>query len=459
MLSGAKQLSRTLRLERDLAWGVSRGTLEVAPGGVLENAATLTLADDAAIEDAGGALRNLGALRKLGAARVDLPAVENAAGATLTATGTIGGSLVNAGTVAPGTSPGDLTIDGDFTQSPGGTLAIELAGGSAFDRLIVTGAATLDGTLAVQRDSAFSPAEGDAFTFLTAGSRSGAFAAISGADVTPTLGLEAEYDATSARLRAARPPEVSVGDDAVAEENAGTSTLGLPVTLTRPLERELVLTFATADGTATAPADYAAAGGKLTIPAGTTTATIAVTVVGDAEVEPDETLTVTIAVDGSPATPLLADGTATGTITNDDSAPAVLTPPPAAAPSPAPPASPGPVALAPKPSLKQVVKLPGNRRCVSRRGFRIRLLSPSGVKVVRARVLVSGRQVAVRRGSGLRSRIDLRILPKGRFKVRVEITLADGRTIRGTRRYRACVPRPKSQPPRSSPAPGGGVAE
>ena len=47
------------------------------------------------------------------------------------------------------------------------------------------------------------------------------------------------------------------------------------MTLSEPLDRDLVLTFATADGTAAAPGDYAAAAGQLTVPAGATAATIA----------------------------------------------------------------------------------------------------------------------------------------------------------------------------------------
>ena len=48
---------------------------------------------------------------------------------TVQGSGTVGGSLVNtSGTVAPGNSPGTLTVDGDFSQAAGGTLAIELAG-------------------------------------------------------------------------------------------------------------------------------------------------------------------------------------------------------------------------------------------------------------------------------------------------------------------------------------------
>src|SRR5205814_165215 len=46
--------------------------------------------------------------------------------ATLAGTGTITGNVSNSGTVAPGNSPGVLTITGNYTQTTGGTLVIEI---------------------------------------------------------------------------------------------------------------------------------------------------------------------------------------------------------------------------------------------------------------------------------------------------------------------------------------------
>ena len=74
-------------------------------------------------------------------------------GGTLAGSGTVDGSVTNnGGTVAPGGSPGILTITGSYTQGAGGTLRIEIDGltvGTEYDRLAVTGAASLDGTLAI----------------------------------------------------------------------------------------------------------------------------------------------------------------------------------------------------------------------------------------------------------------------------------------------------------------------
>jgi hypothetical protein len=110
-------------------------------------------------------------------------------------------------------------------------------------------------------------------------------------------------------------PSVSVGDASVAEGNAGTAPLSFPVTLSAASSQPVTVTYATADGTATAPADYAAANGTLTFNPGETSKSIAVAVAGDVAIEQDETLSVTLS-GATGAT--IATGTATGRITNDD---------------------------------------------------------------------------------------------------------------------------------------------
>jgi len=77
----------------------------------------------------------------------------------------------------------------------------------------------------------------------------------------------------------------------------------------------VTVNFATADGTATAPSDYASTSGAVTFNPGVTTQTITVNVVGDTNVEPNETFTVNLS---SPSNATIATGTGTGTIVNDD---------------------------------------------------------------------------------------------------------------------------------------------
>ncbi len=97
---------------------------------------------------------------------------------------------------------------------------------------------------------------------------------------------------------------------------------------------------------------------------------------------------------------------------------------------------------APPPTFRQVVVLPkqGKKGCVSRRNFRIRLRQPRGDALKSAVVFVNGKRVKAVRGKRLTARVDLRGLPKGRYKVRIVAKTVLGRTMRGTRRYRTCVP-------------------
>ena len=83
-------------------------------------------------------------------------------------------------------------------------------------------------------------------------------------------------------------PSVSVGDASVTEGNAGTTPLSFPVTLSAASTQPVSVTYATADGTATAPSDYAAASGTLTFDPGETSKIISVDVVADLAIEQDE---------------------------------------------------------------------------------------------------------------------------------------------------------------------------
>ncbi|MDA3874216.1 MAG: autotransporter domain-containing protein, partial [Kiritimatiellae bacterium] len=87
--------------------------------------------------------------------------------ALLGGTGLVRGKVINFGTVAPGNSIGTLTVDGDYTQTPVGTLEIEYANASTLDHLFVTGTATLDGTLKLVKIGS-GVAYGDSAKILTA---------------------------------------------------------------------------------------------------------------------------------------------------------------------------------------------------------------------------------------------------------------------------------------------------
>lgn len=103
-----------------------------------------------------------------------------AATGIINGTGTFAGNLVNKGTVGPGNSPGTLTINGDYTQSSGGLLEIELAGLNDYDVLDISGAAILEGDFAVTLLDSFVPDKGNIFNILWAESITGAFSLSTG---------------------------------------------------------------------------------------------------------------------------------------------------------------------------------------------------------------------------------------------------------------------------------------
>ena len=76
--------------------------------------------------------------------------------------------MLNQGTVAPGVATGTLHIGGSYTQGAAASLEIELAGASTYDKLAVSGTASLGGTLAVSLIPSFVPTFGDEFAILSA---------------------------------------------------------------------------------------------------------------------------------------------------------------------------------------------------------------------------------------------------------------------------------------------------
>lgn len=87
-------------------------------------------------------------------------------------------NFVNAGIVAPGSSPGTLTINGNYTQDPLGILEIELGGSGNHDILNITGTADLNGTLKLLLYGDYTTSEvkvGDFFDVLFASEITGGF--------------------------------------------------------------------------------------------------------------------------------------------------------------------------------------------------------------------------------------------------------------------------------------------
>jgi len=132
------------------------------------------------------------------------------------------------------------------------------------------------------------------------------------------IGLLLLAVALAAPASASAVPSVSAGDVSVIEGDSGTTTAHFTLTLSAVSATDVTVQYATADGTAKAPADYSSKSGTATIPAGSLTTQVDVPVNGDAIDENDETFTVHLsnAVGASIAG---ADGT--GTILDDDPVP------------------------------------------------------------------------------------------------------------------------------------------
>jgi hypothetical protein len=110
----------------------------------------------------------------------------------LNGVGAITGNVDNqGGTVAPGHSPGMLTITGNYTQSAASLLDIELGGttaGAGYSQLKVSGLAQLAGNVDVHIVNGFAPTLGETFDILTYGSYTGGFNQI--------LSFDSGYDYT-----------------------------------------------------------------------------------------------------------------------------------------------------------------------------------------------------------------------------------------------------------------------
>ncbi len=149
---------------------------------------------------------------------IDVPSLSIAAGGQFAFSGgrmstlIVSGSLINDGGVfAPGSTVAPSAVLDAFTQHSG-KLEIELGGtlaGVNFDTLDVAGAANLGGALEVKLVNDYTPAPGDEFRFLTAGSVTGAFGSLilpalpgdqrwayqnTGTHVTLMFGLRGDYN-------------------------------------------------------------------------------------------------------------------------------------------------------------------------------------------------------------------------------------------------------------------------
>jgi hypothetical protein len=113
----------------------------------------------------------------------------------------------------------------------------------------------------------------------------------------------------------------SVNDVSVAEGNSGTTNATFTVSLSPPQSTPASVSFATANGSATAGSDYSTTSGSLSFAACQGSQTVNVPVIGDTVDEPDETFVLNLS---APSGATISDPTGQGTILDDDPAPQVF---------------------------------------------------------------------------------------------------------------------------------------
>jgi hypothetical protein len=164
-LTGATPL--TLNGTIPAGWTVDLDGGVLAPATGSANDGTIALASGDTAIDATDAFTNNGTLTDASSGR-----------ASITAT-----TLTNAGTISLTNPAAIMQLTGNLALPSTSTLGLDVAGtsaGNTFSVLIVSGAASLGGTLAVTRASTYTPVTGDIQQFLTAGSVRGTFATTTG---------------------------------------------------------------------------------------------------------------------------------------------------------------------------------------------------------------------------------------------------------------------------------------
>jgi hypothetical protein len=119
-------------------------------------------------------------------------------------------------------------------------------------------------------------------------------------------------------------PVLQISDKTVSETNAGSANAIFTVTLSAASTQIITVDCATANGTATAGADYTATSGTLTFNPGQTSKSVTVPILGDTLDEDNETFVVNLSnaagatIDDAQGAGTIADNDASATVTIDD---------------------------------------------------------------------------------------------------------------------------------------------
>jgi hypothetical protein len=162
---------------------------------VFTNAGTMEAINGGNLNISGGYTQTAGTTRLAGGS-LSGGGTLNLQGGTLTGSGTITANVTNNALIEVGGSgaTGTLSITGNYTQTSLGILRMEIAGliaGTQFDRFIISGSATLAGTLDLLFINGFDPAIGSTFQIMTFASRVNTFTNVTetGLPVGKTLNI------------------------------------------------------------------------------------------------------------------------------------------------------------------------------------------------------------------------------------------------------------------------------
>jgi hypothetical protein len=238
---------RTLNTAGTLTW-TGAGMTRMGTGAVIHNSGTWNVQTDAAISNSlgGGLFDNQAAgtfQRSSGAATMNITTDFSNAGAVRVQTGTLqfstsytqtggalsleggavlasvplqiqGGSLAGSGTVtgnvslnghlAPGLSPGSLTITGTLSPTASSAFDVEIGGltpATEHDRALLNSAVALAGTLNVSLVNGFVPADLNTFTILTFPSATGTFPTVNFPPLPGGMVWQIFYNPTSIVLK------------------------------------------------------------------------------------------------------------------------------------------------------------------------------------------------------------------------------------------------------------------
>ena len=238
-------------------------------------------------------------------------------------------SAASSAAAAPSVSVNDASLTEGDSGSKNAVFTVSLSAAATGD--VTVDYVTSDGSATAPDDYA---AVNGTLTFAPGETSKQVTVAVAG-DVldepheTYSLNISNPSGATLSRARGLgtildNDPAVSLSvDDISAPESAGTASF--TVSLSGVSGKVITVDYTTADGTATAAADYGSAQGTLVFLPGETSKSVSVALVDDNVVELDETFSLNLS---RVINALLADGQGTGTILDGDAAPPPPPPPP-----------------------------------------------------------------------------------------------------------------------------------